>query len=99
VGYKFSLVLSRELTDNESAILREAVCADMIFATESLPTNTDVTVTTVDVDDTMSRSLAEAIGSALEAVKRVPDLRVRGLTVPAQPAEDAIVLVDTGVTS
>jgi hypothetical protein len=34
----------------------------------------------------LSPSLAEAIESALEAVKEVPGLSVPGLTVPAQPA-------------
>jgi hypothetical protein len=44
-------------------------------------------VTKMDFDDAVSPSLAEAIESALEAVKTVPDLRVPGLTVPAQPAQ------------
>lgn len=43
----------------------------------------------MDFDDTISPSLAEAIESALEAVKIVPDLSVPGLTVPAQPAQAA----------
>ncbi len=86
----FSLVLSREITDDESAVLREAGCAEAVFATDSLPTNADVTVTKMDFDDTVSPSLAEAIESALEAVKKVPDLSVPGLTVPAVPkASDA----------
>jgi hypothetical protein len=87
VGYKFSLVLSREITDDESAILQEAGCASAIFATDSLPTNAEITVTKMDFDDMASLTLAEAIESALEAVKTVPDLTVPGLTVPAQPAE------------
>lgn len=86
MGYRFSLVLSREITDEESEILKNAGCGAAIFATDSLPTNADVTVTKMDFDDTISPSLAEAIESALEAVKNVPDLSVPGLTVPAQPA-------------
>jgi hypothetical protein len=90
VGHVFSLVLSREITDEESAVLREAGCAGAVFGTDSLPTNADVTVTKMDFDDTVSPSLAEAIESALEAVKQVPDLSVPGLTVPAVPkAPDA----------
>jgi hypothetical protein len=85
VGYKFSLVLSREITDDESAILQEVSCPDVIFATDTLPTDADVIVTKMDFDDTRSPSLAEAIESGLEAVKKVPDLSVPGLTVPAQP--------------
>jgi hypothetical protein len=71
--------------------LREAGCNGATFGIDSLPTNADVQVTKMDFDDTTSPSLAEAIESALEAVKKVPDLSVPGLTVPAQPAtaEDA----------
>jgi hypothetical protein len=86
MGYRFSLVLSREITDEESAVLREAGCSAAVFGTDSLPTNAEVTVTSMDFDDILSPSLAEAIESALEAVKEVPGLSVPGLTVPAQPA-------------
>jgi hypothetical protein len=91
VGYRFTLVLNREVTDDESAALREAGCGTATFGRDSLPTNADVQVTKLDFDDTASPSLAEAIESALEAVKKVPDITVPGLTVPAQPAtaEDA----------
>jgi hypothetical protein len=86
VGYKFSLVLSREVTDEESAVLREAGCADAIFSSDSLPTDSSVTATKLEFDDTVSPTLAEAIESALLAVKKVPDLTVPLLDVPAQPA-------------
>jgi hypothetical protein len=86
VGYKFSLVLNREITDDESTILKEAGCSTAVFGTDSLPTNADTIVTKMDFDDTISPTLAEAIESALEAVKSVPGLSVPGLTVPAQPA-------------
>ncbi|HEY0935905.1 MAG TPA: hypothetical protein VGD91_19465 [Trebonia sp.] len=89
MGYRFSLVLSREITDEESATLQEAGCVSAVFGTDSLPTNAQVTVTKMDFDDTASPSLAEAIESALEAVKKVPELSVPGLTVPAQPAHAA----------
>ncbi|MFI1765017.1 hypothetical protein ACH41H_23590 [Streptomyces sp. NPDC020800] len=96
VGHKFSLVLSRQITDEESGILRESGFADATFATDSLPTNADVAVTKIDFDDAAAPSLAEAIESALETVKKVPDLTVPGLTVPAVPQaadEDARVVV------
>jgi hypothetical protein len=98
VGYRFTLVLSREITDEESAILQEAGCSGAIFAPDSLPTNAEVPVTKMDFDVTESPSLAEAIESALEAVKKVPDLSVPGLTVPAQPAhaEDPVQAGDPG---
>ena len=86
MGYRFSLVLSREISDEESVTLQEAGCVSAVFGSDTLPTNAQVTVTKMDFDDTVSPSLAEAIESALEAVKKVPDLSVPGLTVPAQPA-------------
>lgn len=87
MGFTFSLVLSREVTDEESSALQEAGCSSAVFDTDTLPTNAEVTVTKMDFDDTVSPSLAAAIESALEAVKTVPDLSVPGLIVPAQPAE------------
>jgi hypothetical protein len=89
VGHKFSLVLSREITAEESAALLDAGCAGAVFSTDSLPTDAAVAVTKMEFDDSSSPSLAEAIESALEAVKAVPDLSVPGLTVPAQPAQAA----------
>jgi hypothetical protein len=70
--------------------LLEANAAGMVFATDSLPTNAEIVVTKMVFDDTVSPSLAEAIESALDAVKTIPDLSVPGLTVPAQPAEAAV---------
>jgi hypothetical protein len=97
VGHKFSLILSREITDEESVALKEtdAVCANAVFATDTLPTNAEVTVTKMDFDDMVSPSLAEAIEAALQAVQKVPDLTVPGLTVPAvlapAPAESDVI--------
>jgi hypothetical protein len=89
MGYKFSLVLSREITGEEASLLHETGCECAVLATDTLPTNAEITVTRMDFDDTVSPSLAEAIESALEAVTKVPDLSVPGLTVPAQPAQAA----------
>ena len=86
MGHKFSLVLSREITDDESATLREAGCASAVFTADSHPTTPETRVTKVDLDDEVAPSLAEAIEAALEAVKTVPDLTVPSFTVPAQPA-------------
>jgi hypothetical protein len=87
VGYKFSLVLSREVTNDEATTLQESGCSGAVFSTDSLPTDADVRVTKMDFDDTTSPSLPEAIESALETVLTLPDLSVPRLTVPAQPAE------------
>jgi hypothetical protein len=86
VGYRFSLILSRVITDDESELLKKAGCASAVFGTDTLPTNAEVTVTKMDFDDTVTETLAEAIEAGLEAVKNVPDLSVPGLEVPAQPA-------------
>lgn len=86
MGYKFTLILNREITEDESVILREAGCADAIFGSDTLPTNASVPVTKMDFDTTSSPTLAEAIQAGLDAVMKVPDLSVPGLTVPPQPA-------------
>jgi hypothetical protein len=90
MGYKFSLVLSRVITDDESAILKEAGCHTAVFGTDSLPANADTSVTKLNFDDTISPMLAAAIEPALEAIKSVPDLSVPGLTVPAQPMDPIV---------
>jgi hypothetical protein len=87
VGHKFSLILSRTITDSEAATLLDAGCAEAVFTTDAHPTEADVPVTKMDFDDTISPSLADAIESALAAVKAVPDLSAPSLTVPAQPAD------------
>jgi hypothetical protein len=86
VGYKFTLILNREITDDESMILRNAGCADAIFGSDTLPTNAAVPVSKMDFDTTSFPTLADAIQGGLDAVMKVPDLSVPGLTVPAQPA-------------
>jgi len=69
VGYRFTLVLSREITADETATLEEEGCAGAVFGSDSFPTNAEIPVTKMDFDVTSSPSLAEAIESALEAVK------------------------------
>jgi hypothetical protein len=87
VGHKYSLILSREVTHEESEILQESGCYGATFVTDSLPTDPNVTVTKVDIDDTVSPSLEKAIESGLEAANKVPELSVAGLNVPALPVE------------
>lgn len=86
MGYRFTLVLSREITDEEAETLREAGCPDAVFGSDTLPTNAAIPVTKVDVDTTAFPTLAEAIQAGLDAATKVPDLSVPGLTVPPQPA-------------
>jgi hypothetical protein len=86
MGYVFSLVLTREITEDEMTTLKAGCGGAADFGTDALPTNAEVTVTKMDIDDTVSPTLAEAIESALAAVAEVTDLSVSELTVPAQPA-------------
>jgi hypothetical protein len=86
MGFQYTLVLSRVISDEESAILTEAGCAGAVFGEDSLPTDAEMPVTRMEVDDCVSASLEAAIEAGLAAVREVPDLSVPGLTVPAQPA-------------
>ena len=84
MGYKFTLVLNREITDDESESLQKAGCADATITTTAHPTDADSLATQLDID-TEAISLEEAIQSALDAVDTVPDLSVPVLDVPPQP--------------
>jgi hypothetical protein len=92
VGHIFTLILNREITGDEVAELRDAGCSCATFGTDALPTNADVTVAKLDFDDAESPSLAEAIQSAMDAVKTVPGLSIPGLTVPAVPKQEVDVV-------
>ena len=50
MGHKFSLVLNREITEEESAVLQQEGCGGAVFATDSLPANTNVPVTKLEFD-------------------------------------------------
>lgn len=86
MGYTFTLVLNREISDDESTILRDAGCADAISGSDTLPTNASVPVTKMDFDTTSYPTLAEAIQAGLDAVMKVPDLGVSSLIVPPPQA-------------
>jgi hypothetical protein len=84
MGYRFTLVLNREITDDESESLLKAGCAEAAITTTTHPTNADSLVTQLDIDTEAATSLAEAIQAALDAVTTVPDLSAPSLTVPPQ---------------
>ncbi|MFD7923607.1 hypothetical protein ACFV3R_30895 [Streptomyces sp. NPDC059740] len=86
MGYKFSLVLNREVTEQETVKLKEIACGNAAFDSDTLPTDASVAVTRIDFDDTVSPTLAEAIEAGMQAVKQLPELEIPGLSVPAQPA-------------
>jgi hypothetical protein len=82
MGYEFTLFLSREITEDESAALQTAGCAGATITTDSYMANS---VTRLDFDTSEAPTLAEAIQSALDSVQTVPDLTVASLEVPPQP--------------
>jgi hypothetical protein len=84
MGYEFSIILNREITEDESRILLDN-CTGTTLSTAPLPTNADLSGTQLEVDNTEVPTLAEAIQAALDAVKLVPDVLPASLTVPAQP--------------
>jgi hypothetical protein len=86
MGYEFTLFLSREITDDESAALQTAGCAGATITTDSYMANS---VTRLDFDTSEAPTLAEAIQSALDSVKTVTDLTVASLEVPPQPNGEA----------
>jgi hypothetical protein len=88
MSYEFTLVLNREITDEESDELRRGGCAGATLAPDVLPTNAEVSVTRLDFE-TDGPSLAEVITLALEAVQTVPGLKAASLRVPAQPGGES----------
>jgi hypothetical protein len=85
MGYKFTLVLSREITEEEIGVLTDAGCPDSAISTAELPTAGKEPATQMEFDTEASETLAGAMEMALDAVKTIPDLRPFTLEVPAQP--------------
>ncbi|GAB2593913.1 hypothetical protein Aab01nite_82360 [Paractinoplanes abujensis] len=85
MGHHFSLILHREITEQECVTLKEKSVANISFAGDALPTDAAVSVTRVTFDDDVTPTLAEAIEAGFEAVKNIPDISIPGLSVPAQP--------------
>ena len=84
--YRFSLVLNRKVTDQETVTLKEVSQANMSFVGDTLPTNAEIAVTRIDFENDVAPTLAEAIEAGFEAIKAIPELSIPGLSVPAQPA-------------
>jgi hypothetical protein len=89
MGYKFTLILNREISEGETGVLKASGCRDASIASVPVPGNPDTTVTQMDFDTEATSSLAEAIEAAFGAVKKIPDLSVPTLHVPAQPSTAA----------
>lgn len=93
MSYEFTMVLNRQVTDDEAEVLRTSGCGDATFTTATMGVEKDQVATQMDFQ-TDAPSLAEAITAALEAVKAVPDLTTTSLTVPPYggnppPSEEA----------
>ncbi|MCA2217184.1 hypothetical protein [Jidongwangia harbinensis] len=91
MGNKFTLVLNREITDDELQTLRDAG-VDAVVGRETSRGADDVKVTKLDFDTDVWPSLTEAIQSSLDAVTAIPELSVPTLTVPAQQVGDPAVV-------
>jgi len=85
MGYKFTLVLSREITEEEVSALKDAGCPDSAISMTELPTAEKEPATQMEFDTEASKTLAGAMEMALDAVKTIPGLRPFTLEVPAQP--------------
>jgi hypothetical protein len=85
MSYKFTLVLSREITEEEIGAMKDAGCPDSAISTTELPTAEKEPATQMEFDTDASKTLAGAMEMALDAIKAVPDLRPFTLEVPAQP--------------
>jgi hypothetical protein len=85
MSYKFTLVLSREITEEEIGAMKDAGCPDSAISTTELPTAEKEPATQLEFDTDASKTLAGAMEMALDAVKTIPDLRPFTLEVPAQP--------------
>jgi uncharacterized protein (DUF1501 family) len=86
MGHRFSLVLNREVTEQETVTLKETSPAALSFSSDTLPTDAEIPVTRIDFEDEVTPTLAEAIEAGFETVKAIPELSIPGLSVPAQPA-------------
>jgi hypothetical protein len=85
MSYKFTLVLSREITEEEIGALKDAGCPDSAISTTELPTEGKEPATQMEFDTDASKTLAGAMEMVLDAVQTIPDLRPVTLEVPAQP--------------
>jgi hypothetical protein len=88
MSFEFTMVLSREITDGEVDILRKSGCGDAAVTTATVGAEgNEVVVTRMDFQ-TDAPSLEEALTSAIEAVKAVPDLTAASVSVPAYGGAD-----------
>jgi hypothetical protein len=100
MSYEFTLVLNREITDEEARMIRDSVASDFTISQAVSETQDNPTTTQLDFKKDAS-SLEEAITAALEGVRSVPDLSAGSLIVPpyggAEPAAEEPVPAHEGV--
>jgi hypothetical protein len=87
--FKFSAVLTREITEEEFAILQEAGCAGGTLSTSVLPTSDNLVVTQIDFDKAEAETLYDAMQRVLDALTKVPKLSAFSLDVPEQSVGQA----------
>lgn len=87
--FKFSAVLTREITEEEWAILQEAGCAGGTLSTSVLPVSDNTVVTQIDFDQAEADTLYDAMLRVLDALTKLPKLSAFSLDVPEPSAGQA----------
>lgn len=87
--FKFSAVLTREITEEEWAILQEAGCAGGTLSTSVLPVSDNLVVTQIDFEKAEAETLYDAMLRVLDALTKVPKLSAFSLDVPEQAVGQA----------
>jgi len=87
--FKFSAVLTREITEEEFGILQEAGCAGGTLSTSVLPTSDNLVVTQIDFDKAEAETLYDAMKRVLDALQKVPKLSAFSLDVPEPSVSQA----------
>jgi hypothetical protein len=80
--FKFSAVLTREITEEEFAILQGAGCAGGTLSTSVLPVNDNTVVSQIDFDKAEAETLYDAMQRVLDALTKLPKLCAFSLDVP-----------------
>jgi len=96
--FKFSAVLTREITEEEFAILQEAGCAGGTLSTSVLPVNDNTVVTQIDFDKAEADTLFDAMQRVLDALTKVPKLFAFSLDVPESSVGQAPATAENSLT-
>jgi hypothetical protein len=96
--FKFSAVLTREITEEEWAILQEAGCAGGTLSTSVLPVSDNTVVTQIDFEKAEAETLYDAMLRVLDALTKAPKLSAFSLDVPEQAVGQAPAAAESSQT-